>query len=92
MGSDISLPGLRKIDGVKDSVVKYTIGNSENSGKLETGNLAELVDRASKNGNKITAGEIMEALQKQEISPEELDEIIVEKFSKNGVEVSSDSD
>lgn len=86
------MPGLRKIDGVKDSVVKYTIGNSENSGKLETGNLAELVDRASKNGNKITAGEIMEALQKQEISPEELDEIIVEKFSKNGVEVSSDSD
>lgn len=62
----------------------------ENTTEMETGNLADLVERARDNGNKITAGEIMEALQKQDISPEELDEIIVDKFSKNGVEVSFD--
>ena len=60
--------------------------------EMETGNLADLVERARDNGNRITAGEIMEALQKQDISPEELDEIIVDKFSKNGVEVSFDDD
>ena len=62
----------------------------DNAMDMETGNLADLVERARDNGNKITAGEIMEALQKQDISPEELDEIIVDKFSKNGVEVSFD--
>ncbi|ORU00426.1 RNA polymerase sigma factor RpoD [Anaerovibrio sp. JC8] len=62
----------------------------EDNQEMETGNLADLVERARDNGNKITAGEIMEALQKQDISPEELDEIIVDKFSKNGVEVSFD--
>lgn len=62
----------------------------DNAIGMDTGNLADLVERARDNGNKITAGEIMEALQKQDISPEELDEIIVDKFSKNGVEVSFD--
>ncbi len=62
----------------------------DNATDMETGNLADLVERARDNGNRITAGEIMEALQKQDISPEELDEIIVDKFSKNGVEVSFD--
>ena len=62
----------------------------DNAIGMDIGNLADLVERARDNGNKITAGEIMEALQKQDISPEELDEIIVDKFSKNGVEVSFD--
>ena len=92
-----SRPANIKFMGMKEktdrsSQMKIFAAHSENSKELESGNLVDLVDRARKNGNKITAAEIIEALQKQDISPEELDDIIVNKFAKNRVEVSFNGD
>ena len=79
-----------KTKDAKSSQDAANIEPAEPAEEKDAKNLAGLVEQARINGNKITAGEILEALQKQDISPEELDEIIVDKFSKNGVEVSFD--
>ncbi len=79
-----------KTTSAKKSKKTSDTGDAVNSAENEATNFAELVEQARINGNRITAGEIIEALHKQDISPEELDEIIVDKFSKNGVEVSFD--
>ena len=76
--------------GTQDVPKAAILIDADNVEESDVTNLAGLVERARVNGNKITAGEILEALQRQDISPEELDEIIVDKFSKNGVEVSFD--
>lgn len=53
--------------------------------------IADLLEKGKRNGGVLTYGEVVEALQKQDISPDEI-EALFENFGKNGVDISDDAD
>ncbi len=53
--------------------------------------IAELLERGKRNGGVLTYGEVLEALQKQDVSPEEV-EALFDNFNKHGVDISEDED
>lgn len=59
----------------------------------KTGNmvLADLLEKGKRKGGVLTYGEVVESLQKQDISPDEI-ESLFENFGKGGVEISDDSE
>ena len=52
--------------------------------------VANLLEKGKKNGGTLTYGEIVEALQTQDMSPEEIDDLY-EAFSKKGIDIVDDS-
>ncbi|BEU87130.1 RNA polymerase sigma factor RpoD [Selenomonas sp. TAMA-11512] len=53
--------------------------------------VAELLKKGKENGGVITNGDFLTALQEQDVTPDEIDEIF-ETFSRKGIEVIDDSD
>ena len=53
--------------------------------------IADLLEKGKRNGGTLTYGEVVEALQKQDISPDEI-EALFENFGKKGVEIADDPD
>lgn len=53
--------------------------------------VAELLKKGKENGGVITNGDFLMALQEQDVTPDEIDEIF-ETFSRKGIEVVDDSD
>ena len=53
--------------------------------------IAELLERGKRNGGVLTYGEVLDALQKQDVSPEEV-EALFDNFNKHGVDISEDED
>ena len=53
--------------------------------------IADLLEKGKRNGGTLTYGEVVEALQKQDISPDEI-EALFENFGKKGVEIADDAD
>ena len=51
--------------------------------------VAELLQKGKKNGGILTYGEIIDALQTQELTPDEIDEVY-ENFSKRGIDIVDD--
>lgn len=52
--------------------------------------VAALLEKGKKNGGTLTYGEIVEALQAQDMSPDEIDDLY-ETFNKKGIDVGDDS-
>ena len=52
--------------------------------------VAALLEKGKKNGGTLTYGEIVEALQAQDMSPDEIDDLY-ETFNKKGIDVVDDS-
>ena len=52
--------------------------------------VAALLEKGKKNGGSLTYGEIVEALQTQDMSPDEIDDLY-ETFNKKGIDVVDDS-
>ena len=53
--------------------------------------VADLLSKGKDNGGTLTYGEMFEALQKQDLSPEEIEELF-DTFSQNGIEIIDDLD
>ncbi len=53
--------------------------------------VADLLGKGKDNGGTLTYGEMFEALQKQDLSPEEIEELF-DTFSQNGIEIIDDLD
>ncbi len=53
--------------------------------------VADLLGKGKENGGTLTYGEMFEALQKQDLSPEEIEELF-DTFSQNGIEIIDDLD
>ena len=48
--------------------------------------IAELLEKGKKNGGTLTNGELMDALQSQDLTPDEIDQMFA-KFDKKGIEI-----
>ena len=55
-----------------------------------TGIIADLLEKGKKNGGNLTVGEVVEALGKQDMSPDEI-EALYDNFSKKGVEIADEA-
>ena len=51
--------------------------------------VTQLLKKGKKNGGTLTYGDLMEALQTQDLSPDEIDDMY-EAFSKKGIEIVDD--
>ncbi|MBQ1509384.1 MAG: RNA polymerase sigma factor RpoD, partial [Selenomonadaceae bacterium] len=64
---------------------------SATSGKNRSSEFIEaLLSKGSKNGGTLTYGELVEALQDKDLSPDEIDDMY-DVFSKKGIEIVDDS-
>lgn len=63
-----------------------SIGGENHSASL----IADLIEKGKKHGNALTYGEIVEALQAQDMSPDEIDDLY-ETFNKKGIDVVDDN-
>jgi len=52
--------------------------------------IAELLEKGKKNGGTLTNGELMDALQSQDLTPDEIDQMFA-KFDKKGIEIVDES-
>ena len=52
--------------------------------------IANLLSKGKSNGGTLTYGELVEALQTQDLSPDEIDDMY-DTFSKKGIEIVDDS-
>ena len=64
----------------------HTAGSENQSAAL----VASLLEKGKKNGGSLTYGEIVEALQAQDMSPDEIDDLY-ETFGKKGIDIVDDS-
>ena len=53
--------------------------------------VADLLNKGKANGGTLTYGEMYDALQKQDLSPDEIDELF-DTFSQTGIEIIDDLD
>ena len=53
--------------------------------------VSTLLSKGKENGGRLTYGELMEAMQKQDLTPDEIDDMY-ETFSKTGISIVDDSD
>ena len=80
--------GAPKKTAVKKQAVAQEAGNEVKQSRMV---IADLLEKGKRNGGVLTYGEVVEALQKQDISPDEI-EALFENFGKNGVDISDDAD
>ena len=80
--------GAPKKTAVKKQVVAQEAGSEVKQSRMV---IADLLEKGKRNGGVLTYGEVVEALQKQDISPDEI-EALFENFGKNGVDISDDAD
>ena len=70
----------------KKKAVQAEAGSKNHSSEI----LDNLLSKGKKNGGTLTYGELVEALQKEELSPDEIDQMY-DTFSKKGIEIVDDS-
>ncbi len=80
--------GAPRKTAVKKQAVAQEAGNEVKQSRMV---IADLLEKGKRNGGVLTYGEVVEALQKQDISPDEI-EALFENFGKNGVDISDDAD
>ena len=80
--------GAPKKTAIKKQAVAQEAGNEVKQSRMV---IADLLEKGKRNGGVLTYGEVVEALQKQDISPDEI-EALFENFGKNGVDISDDAD
>ena len=80
--------GAPKKTAVKKQAVAQEAGNEVKQSRMV---IADLLEKGKRNGGVLTYGEVVEALQKQDIFPDEI-EALFENFGKNGVDISDDAD
>ena len=70
----------------KKKAVQAEAGSKNHSSEI----LDNLLSKGKKNGGTLTYGELVEALQKEDLSPDEIDQMY-DTFSKKGIEIVDDS-
>ncbi|MDD3114513.1 MAG: RNA polymerase sigma factor RpoD [Anaerovibrio sp.] len=75
----------------KQAEVNDAAGTALEETKSSGSIIAALLEKGKRKGGVLTYGEVVESLQKQDISPDEI-EALFENFGKKGVEISDDAD
>ena len=70
----------------KKKAVQAEAGSKNHSSEI----LDNLLSKGKKNGGTLTYGELVEAVQKEDLSPDEIDQMY-DTFSKKGIEIVDDS-
>ena len=69
---------------------KRTVGSLGDGVNRSSQIVSTLLNKGKENGGRLTYGELMEAMQKQDLSPDEIDDMY-ETFSRTGISIVDDS-
>lgn len=85
--------GAKEVKAAKEAKAsKAAAAGGRDEAKQSSGTIiADLLEKGRRNGGTLTYGEVVEALQKQDISPDEI-EALFENFGRKGVEIADDAD
>ena len=70
----------------KKNVAQAEAGNKSHSSEI----VENLLSKGTKNGGTLTYGELVEALQQEDLTPDEIDRMY-DTFSQQGIEIVDDS-